>query len=114
MPSKRGPEQQPRPTRERGASQDLDHFVVHHEGVEYAVIAASPPRLALPEGLTDAETSVLMLVLAGLSNEQIARARGRSLRTVANQIASIFEKTGTASRGELITRCRGAPQSREG
>jgi DNA-binding CsgD family transcriptional regulator len=102
-----------RSTHPHDADRALDHYVVEVDGVEYAVIAMAAPQLALPEGLTDAETSVLMLVLAGLSNEQIASARGRSLRTVANQVASILEKTRTASRGELIARCRGAPPSQE-
>jgi DNA-binding CsgD family transcriptional regulator len=55
-----------------------------------------------PEGLTSAEAEVIALVRAGLSNAEIARRRGRSVRTVANQIASIFAKCGVRSRAELF------------
>jgi DNA-binding CsgD family transcriptional regulator len=52
-------------------------------------------------GLTDAERDVLTRILAGDSNETIAKARGSAVRTVANQIASIFRKLGVSSRAEL-------------
>ena len=54
--------------------------------------------------LADAENAVLALLLAGSSNEDIARRRVVSVRTVANQVQSIFAKLGARSRGELITR----------
>jgi len=53
--------------------------------------------------LTPAERDVLELVLAGKSNRQIGAARGRSERTVANQVASILAKTGAPSRRALRT-----------
>ena len=43
-------------------------------------------------------------VLAGLANAAIARRRGTSARTVANQVASIFRKLGVQSRAELAAR----------
>jgi len=52
--------------------------------------------------LTCAEREVRALVLAGRSNAEIARARGTSLRTVANQIASMFRKLGVGSRIHLV------------
>jgi DNA-binding CsgD family transcriptional regulator len=36
-----------------------------------------------------------------MSNAAIARARQTSVRTVANQVASLFRKTGARSRDEL-------------
>lgn len=54
------------------------------------------------EGLSAAERDVLGLVRRGLPNRQIALERGRSERTVANQIASLLRKTGLASRRALI------------
>jgi len=62
---------------------------------------------ATPDGLTEAEREVLALVRAGLSNAEIARRRGRSVRTVANQIASIFAKCGVRSRAELFALASG-------
>ncbi|MGZ3419666.1 MAG: response regulator transcription factor [Polyangiales bacterium] len=54
--------------------------------------------------LTRAEREVARAVIAGLSNAEIARERGRSERTVANQIASVFRKLRSASRTELAAR----------
>lgn len=62
---------------------------------------------ATPDGLTEAEREVLALVREGLSNAEIARRRGRSVRTVANQIASIFAKCGVRSRAELFALASG-------
>jgi DNA-binding CsgD family transcriptional regulator len=52
--------------------------------------------------LTPAESEVAALVLVGRSNADIARVRGASKRTVANQVASVFRKLGVRSRLELI------------
>jgi DNA-binding NarL/FixJ family response regulator len=40
-------------------------------------------------------------VLDGLSNRTIAQVRGTSVRTVANQIASVFRKLNVTGRAEL-------------
>jgi DNA-binding CsgD family transcriptional regulator len=52
--------------------------------------------------LTPAEQAVLERLLAGESNVAIARRRGTSARTVANQVASIFKKIGVGSRRQLL------------
>lgn len=57
--------------------------------------------------LSRAEQEVVELVLAGLVNAEIARRRGTSARTVANQIASIFRKTGARSRAEVCALAAG-------
>ena len=51
--------------------------------------------------LTPAEKEVAALLLRGLSNADIAREREVALRTVANQVASIFKKMNVGSRAEL-------------
>jgi len=48
--------------------------------------------------LTSAESEVLMSLRSGLTNAQIANRRGVSVRTVANQLASLFRKLGVSSR----------------
>jgi DNA-binding NarL/FixJ family response regulator len=53
--------------------------------------------------LTPAEHEVVQLVREGLSNGEIAVRRRRSPRTIANQLASAFEKLGVRSRIELFT-----------
>ena len=59
-----------------------------------------PTRFATGN-LTSAELEVLDLVRLGHSNETIAALRGRSVSTVANQIASILHKTGVHGRRGL-------------
>ena len=58
--------------------------------------------------LTPAEHAVAIDVLAGLSNAEVARKRGRSRRTIANQLAAIYRKLGIHSRVELavVGSCR--------
>ncbi len=49
-----------------------------------------------------AQRKVLQLLLRGLSNAEIARLRGRSERTVAHQVDSIYRRLRVGSRAELI------------
>ena len=78
------------------------HFTVGSE--EYVVLSADLVKSV--QMLTPAEQIVLKLVLEARSNREIAKERGTSERTIANQLASIFRKTGTRSRGELVARLR--------
>lgn len=59
-------------------------------------------HVRVPHSLSSAEAAVVRQVLAGRSNQEIANARGRALRTVINQVASVFRKLDIASRGELF------------
>jgi DNA-binding NarL/FixJ family response regulator len=60
-------------------------------------------------GLTPAEQEVARGLLAGLSNVEIARLRGSSARTIANQVARLYSKLGVRSRAELAARFAAAP-----
>jgi DNA-binding NarL/FixJ family response regulator len=60
----------------------------------------SPPML--PSSLSDAERQVAVALLEGLSNGEIAAARGTTARTVANQVASLLKKLGARSRAEAV------------
>jgi DNA-binding NarL/FixJ family response regulator len=71
---------------------------------EYLVIALPSPAWEMPDCLTGAEQAITALVLRGLTNEEIARERGTSAHTVANQIARIFAKLSVTSRIELAHR----------
>lgn len=51
--------------------------------------------------LTDAEQLVVRALLGGLRYGEIARLREASTRTVANQVAAAYRKTGARSRTEL-------------
>lgn len=59
---------------------------------------------AVPADLSPAERSVVDLVLAGLTNEEIAALRRRSVWTVRNQLAATYEKLGVHSRAELAAK----------
>lgn len=71
-------------------------------GEELAVLSFPLIDPDLPRGVTRAESEVVRLLLAGKTNAEIAQARGTSLRTVANQVQSIFKKLGVSSRAELV------------
>ena len=58
--------------------------------------------------LSAAEREIAGYVSRGYSNERIARARGAAVRTVANQIQSIYGKLGVSSRSELRAALRSA------
>jgi len=60
-------------------------------------------RIPVPlSKLTWAEKHVCDLAIQGLSNKEIAAARGCSLSTTRHQIAAVYRKTGMRSRQELI------------
>ncbi len=75
--------------------------IVAIDGDTYAVLSWSALPAAKLPALTGAEREVLDHLLAGKSNAVIARLRRTSVRTVANQVASIFRKLGVSSRSEL-------------
>jgi len=54
--------------------------------------------------LSPAEREVATALVAGSTSAEVAKRRGTSARTVANQIASIFMKLGVNSRVELAAR----------
>lgn len=70
---------------------------------QFAVMSEDAPALTVPT-LTPAEQQVLELLLGGASNGEIAKARKTAVRTVANQVASLFRKFGVGSRAELAAR----------
>jgi DNA-binding NarL/FixJ family response regulator len=74
---------------------------------EYVVVAFDVvPERASPitDDLTPAELSVMSLLAQGQSNAAIARARGTSPRTIANQLTGLYRKLGVTSRRELLVR----------
>ena len=72
-------------------------------GEGYVLVSWSMSPPANWDALTRAELAVATALIEGASNREIAAARGSSVRTVANQVASIFRKLGVRSRGELVT-----------
>jgi DNA-binding CsgD family transcriptional regulator len=57
--------------------------------------------------LTPSERAVVALAVAGRSNGAIAAERGSSPRTIANQLATAYQKLGLSGRRELRAGLRG-------
>lgn len=74
---------------------------VDHGMIEELRVLSTNGRPGLRGHLTPAERSVAAMAVRGLSNREIAAARSSSRRTVANQLASVYEKLGVCSRSEL-------------
>jgi len=67
-------------------------------------IASNPQGVpAYPDGLTEREIDVLRLIASGRTNQEIGDELFISARTVANHVASIFNRTGAANRAEAAT-----------
>lgn len=64
------------------------------------VLEASPDVMA-EQGFTPAETTVIQLLLEGLSNRAIASRLVVSIRTVESHISNALDKSGCRSRLEL-------------
>lgn len=75
---------------------------LHVGDEEVAVISLPLAAAGSDSALTAAELDVTVRVLRGDTNAAIGHGRGTSVRTVANQLTSIFRKFGVTSRTELI------------
>jgi DNA-binding NarL/FixJ family response regulator len=78
------------------------------DGDEYALLSfvcerhqAHDPEPVL--ALTTAEQAVLHLLRDGLSNQEIARIRRTSVRTVGNQVGVIYKKIGASGRRQILS-----------
>ena len=82
--------------------------VIGPERVGLLIEAARPAELAESlgnvYGLSDRERAVTRLVARGLQTSAISERLHVSQYTVQDHLKSIFDKTGTSSRGELIAR----------
>jgi DNA-binding CsgD family transcriptional regulator len=76
-------------------------------GDDFAVLMFPLQRASLRFVLTRAERAVFDAILSGKSNARIAAERKTSVRTVANQVASIFRRAKVSSRVELAAVCAG-------
>jgi DNA-binding CsgD family transcriptional regulator len=70
---------------------------------ERFLVVSYPLRELVAGKLSATEAEVALLAMNGLSNAQIAETRGTSVRTVANQMASVLRKLGVASRRQLVS-----------
>lgn len=86
-------------------------FNLEIEGVALVVLSRPAPRKTRRARktlgpLTKTEKSVVARLVRGESTARIAKGRGTSARTVANQIAAIYRKLGVGSRRELAALLR--------
>ena len=72
--------------------------------IEPARRAEMAPLMVAAYGFTDAERRVTELVAHGLSTKQIAGRLQVSTYTVQDHLKSIFAKSGSGSRGDLVAR----------
>jgi DNA-binding CsgD family transcriptional regulator len=88
--------------------------VLSEVDAEPALVALSLPHamVDVPRAadLTASERELVSHLVAGDSNVEIARARGRSERTVANQVASILRKLDVHSRADVVALVTGNPK----
>lgn len=78
--------------------------LVAYVGEDVALLSIPAASERALESLTHAELAVARKLIDGHTNLEIARARGTSERTVANQIAAIYKKLGVGSRADLARR----------
>jgi DNA-binding NarL/FixJ family response regulator len=71
-------------------------FTLH--STQFHVLTVSVRHGSTPDALTPAESQVAILAAAGMTNKAIAKVRRTSVRTAANQMASILAKLGLESR----------------
>jgi DNA-binding NarL/FixJ family response regulator len=73
-------------------------------GVELRVVSVPRPEQPLRRLLPPAELAVIGSLVEGLSYEEIARRRGTSTRTVANQITAVFRRMRVSGRNQMLQR----------
>jgi DNA-binding NarL/FixJ family response regulator len=79
---------------------------VRYGGGEHLVLTYPVPGWSLPSCLSSSEQQIVFELIAGKSQHAIARGRGTAVRTVANQVASIYRKLKVHSRVELFAALR--------
>jgi DNA-binding NarL/FixJ family response regulator len=79
---------------------DLCHLI---EAFSVSVPVTRPAATG-PDVLSKREKEIVMLVMQGLSNREVAQQARLSEHTVKNYLRRIFDKLGVSSRAELIVR----------
>lgn len=74
------------------------------DGRELRVVGMARPDAALSERLPGAELAVIRSLVEGLCYREIARRRGTSTRTIANQISAVFRRLRVSGRNDLVQR----------
>lgn len=75
-----------------------------YRGVEYQVVSTVRPDPGIWPELTPSERDIIMLLAERRTNAEIAAERSTSIRTVANQLATIMRKLGSNSRTHVLSK----------
>jgi two-component system, NarL family, response regulator LiaR len=73
------------------------------EAAEVLIQAVRQPELCLGEDLTEREREVLILMVDGLNNQQIAEHLVIGLSTAKSHVSSVLSKLGVATRTEAVS-----------
>ena len=103
-PDDKSDEKKPAPAQQEEGPPKTLRVEYSGDGQTVAIISFDVDEEDKTHGLTSAEREVALLALAGKSNNEIAEARHCSVRTVANQLQSVFRKLGIRSRAELAAK----------
>jgi DNA-binding CsgD family transcriptional regulator len=87
---------------ERPEPQRRTSVELHHEPDGSVRLESERAELGLARTLSDAEINVVALIAEGRTYAEVARERGASVRTVANQLSSVYRKLGISGRLELL------------
>ena len=90
--------------RAAGRAPDIRYCEVTLASETFAVISMPTYDATVAQALTRGERDIVVRILLGQSNQEIANARGSQLSTVSNQVYSIFDKLGVESRTQLAER----------
>jgi DNA-binding NarL/FixJ family response regulator len=77
---------------------------IHETSVDHSTLSIERPDRHVASRLTATEFEILTEIVEGFSHLEIAQRRGRSIRTVANQLASIFAKLRVSGKGSLLAK----------
>lgn len=83
-------------------------------GTELGLVPKESPNEPGPSQLSPAERKVVVVVLEGLSNREVARKLFLSKRTIDTHLGNVYRKLGLSSRDELICWARRFPLSSDG
>lgn len=86
------------------AALEIVFFNSHHPDTAYIhKMQVDRFNKTLPEALSDREVDIVLLLLDGLSNAEVADRLFISLHTVKTHVKRIFHKTGAESRSQLVS-----------
>jgi len=75
---------------------------IQQGGVTRFVVSVTRPDGVLSTMLSPAELDVARLIVEGRTHAEVAVLRRRSVRTIANQLTTVFRKLGISGRAELL------------